>query len=88
MGGVESTLTIPFPPDLFEALAQRVAQIVAEQPPAHRYLDAAAAAAYLGLPVKTVRTRSWREREGLPCRKLAGGRLVFDRVALDRYLAS
>jgi transposase InsO family protein len=61
---VEPQLTIPFPPDFFEALAQRVAEILAERSRAQRYLDAEAAAAYLGIPVKTLRTKEWREREG------------------------
>lgn len=33
---VDTQLTIPFPPDLFEALAQRVAAILSERPPAER----------------------------------------------------
>ena len=59
-----------------------------DRTPGPRYLDAEAAAAYLGIPVKTIRTRAWREREGIPTRKLTGGRLVFDRVALDLRFAS
>jgi hypothetical protein len=31
---MEPQVTIPFPPDLFEALAQRVAALLREQPPA------------------------------------------------------
>ena len=85
---MDATVTIPFPPDLFDALALRVAELLSEQPPSPRYLDAEAAAAYLGIPVKTIRTRAWREREGIPTRKLTGGRLVFDRVALDGRFAS
>jgi hypothetical protein len=70
---VDATAIIPFPPNLFEALARRVSELLAEQPPGNRYMDADAAAAYLGLPVKTVRTREWREREAIPARKLKGG---------------
>jgi hypothetical protein len=85
---VEPQLTIPFPPDLFEALAQRVVELLREQPPAQRYLDTEAAAAYLGIPVKTLRTKEWRDREGIPYSQLPGGKLLFDRLALDERLAS
>jgi hypothetical protein len=85
---VEPSVTIPFPDDLFEALAQRVAALLSEQPPAERYLDAEAAARYLGVPVKTLRTREWRDREGIPYGQLDSGRLVFDRLALDERFAS
>jgi hypothetical protein len=85
---VEPQVTIPFPPDLFEALAQRVAELLCEQPPAKRYLDAETAAAYLGIPVKTLRTKEWRDREGIPYSQLEGGKLLFDRLALDERLAS
>jgi hypothetical protein len=54
---VEPGVTIPFPEDLFEALAQRVAAILSEQPAPQRYLDAEAAARYLGIPAKTLRTK-------------------------------
>jgi hypothetical protein len=85
---VEPQVTIPFPPDLFEALAQRVAELLREQPSAQRYLTAEAAAAYLGIPVKTLRTKDWRDREGVPYGQLPGGKLVFDRLALDERFAS
>jgi hypothetical protein len=86
--GMDPQVTIPFPPDLFEALATRVAELLAERPPAQRYLDSAAAARYLGIAPKTLRTKAWREQEGVPYRQLESGRLVFDRLALDEYLAS
>jgi len=86
--GMEPAVTIPFPPDLFEALAVRVAELLAEQPPAQRYLDTAAAAHYLGIAPKTLSTKAWRNKEGIPYRQLESGRLVFDRLALDEYLAS
>jgi hypothetical protein len=85
---VEPSVTIPFPDDLFEALAQRVAAMLAERPAAQRYMDAEAAAAYLGVPVKTLRTREWRDREGIPYGQLDSGRLIFDRLALDERFAS
>jgi hypothetical protein len=78
---METQVTIPFPPDLFEALAGRVAELLAERPPAQRYLSTEAAADYLGLSLKTLRTKAWREREGIPYRQLPSGRLVFDRLA-------
>ena len=85
---MDATVTIPFPPDLLEALSQRVAEILEQRPPAQRFMDSENAAIYLGLPVKTLRTRSWRERVGIPSRQLSGGRLIFDRLALDLYLGS
>jgi helix-turn-helix protein len=85
---VDAAVTIPFPPDLFEALAQRVAAILSEQPPVQRYMDAEAAARYLGVPVKTLRSREWRDRERIPYGQLDNGRLVFDRLALDERFAS
>ncbi len=85
---MDASVTIPFPPDLFEALAQRVALLLREQPPTARYLDTEAAAAYLGISLKTLRTKAWRDREGIPYRQLPSGRLVFDVLALDEYLAS
>jgi hypothetical protein len=85
---VEPSVTIPFPEDLFEALAQRVAALLSEQPPAERDMDAEAAARYLGVPVKTLRTREWRDRERIPYGQLESGRLVFDRLALDERFAS
>jgi hypothetical protein len=68
---VEPSVTIPFPDDLFEALAQRIAALLSEQPPVQRYLDAEAAALYPGVPVKTLRTKEWRDRERIPVRSLA-----------------
>jgi hypothetical protein len=85
---MDAAVTIPFPPDLFESLAQRVAEVLAKRPLEQRYFDAEAAALYIGIPVKTIRTRSWRDREGIPYRQLENGRLVFDRLALDERFAS
>jgi hypothetical protein len=85
---MSASVTIPLSTDLLEALSQRVAEILEQRPLAQRYMDSETAASYLGVPVKTLRTRSWRERAGIPCRQLNGGRLVFDRLALDRYVGS
>jgi helix-turn-helix protein len=88
LDGMEAQVTIPFPPDLFEALARRIAELLTERPEAQRYMDADEAAAYLGIPVKTLRTKEWRYREGIPYGQLGGGRLIFDRLALDERFAS
>jgi hypothetical protein len=82
---VEPTVTIPFPPDFFEALARRVAELLREAPPAQRYLDSEAAAAYLGIPAKTLKTKDWRDDNDVPYSYI-GGRLLFDRIALDERL--
>lgn len=84
---MEPQVTIPFPPDLFEALAQRVAELLREQPPAQRFMDSDTAAAYLGIPAKTLKTREWRDEHGVPYGYL-GAKLVFDRLALDEHVAS
>jgi hypothetical protein len=84
---VEPTVTIPFPPDFFEALARRVAELLREAPPAQRYLDSEAAAAYLGIPAKTLKTKDWRDDNDVPYSYI-GGRLLFDRIALDERFAS
>jgi hypothetical protein len=84
---VQPQVTIPFPPDLFEALAQRVAELLAEQPPVQRYMDSETAAAYLGIELKTLKTKSWRDEHDVPYGYI-GGRLLFDRLALDERFAS
>ena len=84
---MDAQVTIPFPPDLFEALAQRVAELLREQPPAQRFLDSEAAAVYLGIPAKTLRTKEWRDEDGVPYGYI-GGKLAFDRLALDERFAS
>ena len=45
-----------------------------------------AAAEYLGVSPRSLGSRGWRLRLGIPCYKV-GSALVFDRVALDRWLA-
>jgi hypothetical protein len=85
---VATHVTIPFPDDLFEALAQRVADLLAERPPAERYLDTEAAAVISASWPKTLRTKGWRDREGVPYSQLDSGQLVFDRLALDERFAS
>jgi hypothetical protein len=87
VAAVETTVTIPFPPDLFEALAERVAVLLAEQPSAQRYMDSDAAADHLGIPAKTLKTKDWRDEHGVPYGYI-GGRLLFDRLALDERFAA
>ena len=84
---MDAQVTIPFPPDLFEALARRVAAILSEQPPAQRYMDSEAAAAYLGVTLKTLKTKAWRDTNSIPYGYI-GGLLLFDRLALDERFAS
>jgi hypothetical protein len=84
---VDVTVTIPVSPEFLEALARRVAELLAEQPLAQRYLDAESAPLYLGVPLKTIRTKSWRDHQGIPYGQLENGRLLFDQLALDEWLA-
>jgi hypothetical protein len=72
---VEPQVTIPFRPDLFEALAQRVAELLRKQLTAQRFMDAEAAAVYTGVPVKTLRTKEWRAEHAVPYHYV-GGKLV------------
>jgi flavin-dependent dehydrogenase len=44
------------------------------------------AAAYLAVSPRSLADRGWRLRLGIPCFKI-GSALVFDRAALDRWLA-
>ena len=85
--GVVPQVTIPFPPDLLEAIAQRVAAILCEQPLAQRYMNSEEAAAYLGIELKTLMTKAWRDEHNVPYGYI-GGRLLFDRLALDERFAS
>jgi Helix-turn-helix domain len=87
VGCMDSTVTVSLPSELVEALARRVAELLAQEPLAQRYLDPEEAARYTGIAVKTLRTRSWRERVGIPQIQLESGRLLFDKVALDAWLA-
>jgi hypothetical protein len=84
---VDAQVTIPFPPDLFEAICQRVVELLHEQPPAQRFMDSETAAAYLGIPAKTLKTKEWRDDNDVPYGYI-GGRLLFDRLALDERFAS
>ncbi len=65
---------------LAEALAWRITETV--QPVAPRLLTAPQVASYLGLALQTVRNRSAE----IPGRKCIGRRVVFDRLAIDRWI--
>ena len=76
--------TLPlYPADvqrLAEALARRITE--AAQPVAPRLLTVPQLAVYLGIAVQTVRNRSAE----IPGRKCIGRRVVFDRLAIDRWI--
>jgi len=86
--GVAAQLTFCLPDDLVEELAHRVAELLASEPLARRYLNAEEASDYTGIQAKTLRTRSWREGIGIPFIQLDNGRLLFDKLALDQWLAT
>jgi len=54
-------------------------------PPLPKF-NVAEAAHYLRLSASTLRTRVWRRRVGLPTIR-CGRRIIFDREALDAWLA-
>jgi excisionase family DNA binding protein len=88
--GVVSGLAFPFPDELIEAIAERVAELLAErEPPADRhevqpYFNVSEAAAYL---------RCDRQRvydllsSGRLSRIKDGARTLVERAELERYLA-
>ena len=65
---------------LAEAVARRITE--AAQPIAPRLLTAPQLAAYIGVAVQTVYNRSAE----IPGRKCIGRRVVFDRLAVDRWI--
>ena len=74
--------------DALEALAERLAPRIASRLPANGdgWLDAKAAAAYLGLSVHALHRLSAERR--IPCSQdRPGGRLYFQRSELDRWRA-
>jgi excisionase family DNA binding protein len=73
--------TVVLPPDQFEALAQRIAALLDGRDDG--FLDAAAAAEYLGLSRKAV--YALVERRRLPYHRPAG-RLLFDRAELRSWV--
>ena len=75
-------LTVVLQPDQFEALAQRVAAVLAEGRD-DGFLDAKGAAAYLGSSRKAI--YALVERRKLPYYRPAG-RLLFDRAELRTWV--
>jgi excisionase family DNA binding protein len=75
-------LTVVLPPDEFEALAQRVADLLNDGRD-DGFLDAEAAAKYLGLSRKAI--YHLVERKRLPHHRPAG-RLLFDRAELRAWV--
>jgi hypothetical protein len=78
---MEHTLSIP--EELFEALAQRAAEIVSSRPPERRWLvGVEGLAGYLGCSHRLAREL---RAKGLPARKL-GKHLYFDLQEVDAFL--
>jgi excisionase family DNA binding protein len=75
-------LGVVLPPDQFEALAQRVAAVLAEGRD-DGFLDVPGAAEYLSTTPKAIYRLV--ERRRLPHHR-AGGRLLFDRAELRAYV--
>ena len=75
-------LTVTLPPDEFEALALRVAELIDERR-GDGFLDVDGAAAFLDLSRKAVYRLV--ERHQLPHHR-AGGRLLFDRRELRAWV--
>lgn len=75
-------LAVVVPPEQFEALARRVAAVL-EEGRDDGFLDAEAAAEYLGLSRKAI--YALVERRRLPYYRPAG-RLLFDRAELRAYV--
>lgn len=81
-----SDLTLALPPELVEAIAERVAQLLAEreQPAeADGYLDVDGAAAFLACPKSRVYTLASCKR--IPVER-DGSRLLFKRSLLDAWV--
>jgi hypothetical protein len=67
-----------------------VATVSAPQVPAlslPRYLRFDGAAAYLTVGERSLRDPRWRAKHGVPHARLSGGVIVFDRLALDAWIA-
>jgi hypothetical protein len=80
-------LTLDVPPEIFEAIAQRAAEIVraAQGPSSTRWLDSKAAAEHLCCT--TARIHDLVALGKLIPRR-DGRRLLFDRAELDAYIAA
>jgi excisionase family DNA binding protein len=76
---MSADLSIPFPPELFDALVQRVEERLQER---RRWAEIEGTAEYLGVSVR--RVRDLHER-GMPGKKI-GRRLLFDLREVDAWL--
>lgn len=78
-------------PDIFEALAERVAEIVLARLPAPAapepdgFMRVGTAAEFLGMSEAAVRMAC--KREVIPCHRI-GRRVLFDRAELREYIRS
>lgn len=87
-------VTFTFPPEVIEAIAERTAELVLERlgkntdaAPTEKYLDVAGALAYLSWGERgRAKLYSLTSRGAIPHGK-HGGRLFFEREALDDWLA-
>ena len=77
------SVSLEFPPEFVEAVAQRPAEILAEQRRSDGFLDAAGAAEFLACPTSRIYQLSSLGR--LPVRR-DGSRLLFDRDDLRDYV--
>jgi excisionase family DNA binding protein len=84
MSNESNGLALTVPPDLVQAIAERTAELLAEQLPnrPEPYLDVDGAAAYLSAPVSRIYDL---RRQGVRHYK-DGTRLLFKREDLDAWL--
>jgi excisionase family DNA binding protein len=75
--------SLELPEALFEALAERVAEIIEERTSRQQYAEIQGVAEYIGCSVR--RVRDLRER-GLPAKRI-GRRLLFDLREVDAWIA-
>jgi hypothetical protein len=78
---VTDVVTVTLPPELVEAIAQRVAQIMlARQRDESPWMTRREAAGYLRVPVSRL-----EKDKTIPCRHW-GGRVLYHRAQLDEWL--
>jgi excisionase family DNA binding protein len=78
-------VAVPVPPELVEAVAVRVAELLADRPPVEPdpWLDVAGAADYLACPPSRIYALVSADR--VPVHR-DGSRLLFRRDELDRFV--
>jgi len=78
-------LTLALPPELVDAVAERVAELLEERRPSETepYLDVAGAAGFLACPTSRVYALASARR--IPCHR-DGSRLLFRREELRRWV--